>query len=168
VGAVRSIVLEASPLTPEAWEPFGWIPVEDTDPRDQNYTYEFLWGDVHVNVISHAYDEVEHTDRGAQCAVMYRHDTHNQTLMPLNVESVVAVAPADVDFSDPTDVESVRVFRLQPLDRLTLSRGTWHWGPFPLGSEAVRMFNVQGKRYAEDNVMVDLAARAGAVFEVVT
>ncbi len=94
MGAVRSIVLEASPLTAEAWEPFGWIPVDDTDPRDQTYTYEFLWGDVHVNVISHAYDEVEHTDRGVQCAVMYRHDTHNQTLMPLNVESVVAVAPA--------------------------------------------------------------------------
>ena len=28
------------------------------------------------------------------------------------------------------------------------------------------MFNVQGKRYAEDNASVDLAARAGAVFEV--
>ena len=47
-------------------------------------------------------------------------------------------------------------------------RGTWHWGPFPVGPEAVRMFNVQGKRYAEDNASVDLAARAGAVFEVLT
>ena len=28
------------------------------------------------------------------------------------------------------------------------------------------MFNVQGKRYAEDNASVDLAERAGAVFEV--
>ena len=70
-------------------------------PGTDAYTYEFLWGDVHVNVISHAADEVEHTDRGAVCAVMYRHDTHTQTLMPLNVDSVVAVAPAGVDFSDP-------------------------------------------------------------------
>jgi hypothetical protein len=30
------------------------------------------------------------------------------------------------------------------------------------------MFNVQGKRYAEDNASVDLAAKAGAVFEVLT
>ena len=168
MGAVRSIVLETGPLTRAAWEPFGWIPADDTDPRDRTYTYEFLWGDVHVNLISHAADEVEHTDRGAVCAVMYRHDTHTQTLMPLNVDSVVAVAPAGVDFSDPAHLESVRAFRLRPLESMALYRGTWHWGPFPLGPEAVRMFNVQGKRYAEDNASVDLAARAGAVFEVLT
>ncbi|MGZ4690447.1 MAG: ureidoglycolate lyase [Acidimicrobiia bacterium] len=165
---MRSIVLDAGTLTDDAWEPFGWIPVPDTDPRDQERTYEFLWGDVHVNLISHTADEVEHTDRGPVCAVMYRHDTHTQTLMPLNVDSVVAVAPADVDFSEPAHLEAVRAFRLRPLDCFALYRGTWHWGPFPVGSEAVRMFNVQGKRYAEDNTSVDLAARAGAVFEVLS
>jgi ureidoglycolate hydrolase len=168
VGAVRSIVLEPEPLTDAAWARFGWIPMNDTDPRDRELNYEFLWGDVHVNVISHAPDEVEHTDRGAVCAVMYRHDTHTQTLMPLNVDSVVAVAPADVDFSDPAHLESVTAFRLRPLDCFALHRGTWHWGPFPIGSEPVRMFNVQGKRYAEDNASVDLADRAGAVFEVLS
>lgn len=168
MGAVRSIVLETGPLTDAAWEAFGWIPVDDTDPRDSGYTYEFLLGDPHVNVISHTADEVEHTDRGAVCAVMYRHDTHTQTLMPLNVDSVVAVAAAELDFSDPAHLESVRAFRLRPLDRLALCRGTWHWGPFPVGREAVRMLNVQGKRYAEDNASVDLAATAGAVFEVLS
>ncbi len=166
MGAVRSIVLETSPLTEAAWAPFGWIPVDDTDPRDASFTYEFLWDDVHVNLISHAPDEIEHTGRGAVCAVMYRHDTHTQTLMPLNVDSVVAVAPATVDFADPGQLDSVRAFRLHPLECFALHRGTWHWGPFPVGDEAVRMFNVQGKRYAEDNASVDLATKAGAVFEV--
>jgi ureidoglycolate hydrolase len=166
--SVRSIVLESTPLTEAAWAPFGWIPVEDTDPRDPTYDYEFALGDPHVNVISHAADEVEHTDRGSICAVMYRHDTHTQTLMPLNVDSVVAVAPADIDFSDPSHLESVRAFRVHPLERLTLFRGTWHWGPFPVGEEAVRMFNVQGKRYAEDNASVDLPGVTGAVFEVLS
>jgi ureidoglycolate hydrolase len=168
MGAVRSIELEAGSLTDAAWAPFGWIPVDDTDPRDQTYAYEFVWGDAHVNLISHTVDEIEHTDRGAVCAVMYRHDTHTQTIMPLNVDSVVAVAPAEVDFSDAAHLDAVRAFRLQPLDSFALFRGTWHWGPFPVGPEAVRMFNVQGKRYAEDNASVDLAARAGAVFEVLT
>jgi ureidoglycolate hydrolase len=168
MGAVRSIRLEAGPLTEAPWTPFGWIPVADTDPRDATYTYEFLWDDVHVNVISHAPDEIDHTDRGSICAVMYRHDTHTQTLMPLNVDSVVAVAPSGVDFSDAAHLETVRAFRLHPLESFALHRGTWHWGPFPLGPEAVRMFNVQGKRYAEDNASVDLAARTGAVFEVLT
>jgi ureidoglycolate hydrolase len=163
---VHSLELEAGPLTEAAWAPFGWLPVDDTDPRDPTFTYEFLWDDVHVNLISHAADEVEHTEHGSICAVMYRHDTHTQTLMPLNVDSVVAVAPASVDFSDPVHLDAVRAFRLRPLECFALHRGTWHWGPFPIGTEAVRMFNVQGKRYAEDNASVDLAGRAGAVFEV--
>lgn len=168
VGDVRTIALHAEPLTPEAWKPFGWLPVDDTDPRDQTYTYEFLWGDPHVNVIGHAYDEVEHTAHGTVCAAFYRHDTHTQTLMPLNVESVVAVAPASVDFSEPAHLDTVRAFLLHPLQSLVLFRGTWHWGPFPLGTEPVRLFNVQGKRYAEDNTRVDLPTRADTRFEVLT
>lgn len=168
MGSVRSIVLEPEPLSHDAFAAFGWLPVDDTDPRDTTYTYVFEWGDTHVNVITHAADEVEHSDRGAVCAGMYRHDSHTQTLMPLNVDSVVAVAPAAVDFSGPADLDTVRAFRLRPLDCFALARGTWHWGPFPTGTDPVRMFNVQGKRYAEDNAFVDLAERAGAVFEVVT
>jgi ureidoglycolate hydrolase len=168
VGAERTIVLTPAALDAEAWAPFGWLPVADTDPRDQTFEYEFAWGDAHVNLISHAPDEVEHTDRGSICAVMYRHDTHTQTLMPLNVDSVVAVAPAEVDFSDPAHLETVRAFRLHPLASFALFRGTWHWGPFPVGPDPVQMFNIQGKRYAEDNASVDLAATAGAVFEVVS
>jgi ureidoglycolate hydrolase len=163
---VRTIELQPEPISGAAFAPFGWLPVDDTDPLDRSYTYEFQWGDAHVNVISHAPEEVEHTEGGVLCAVMYRHDTHTQVLMPLDVESVVAVAPAAVDFSDPAHLDTVRAFRLRPLDSFALFRGTWHWGPFPIGTEPVRMFNVQGKRYAEDNTAVDLAARAGAVFEV--
>jgi len=36
-----------------------------------------------------------------------------------------------------------------------LHRGTWHWGPFPDGGPEVRLFNVQGLRYAEDNRSVE-------------
>jgi ureidoglycolate hydrolase len=163
---VRTIALQPEPLTAAAFAAFGWLPVDDTDPRDATYNYEFQWGDAHVNVISHTPDEVEHTERGVLCTLMYRHDTHTQTLMPLNVGSVLAVAPAAVDFSEPAHLETVRAFRLRPLDSFALFRGTWHWGPFPEGPDAVRMFNVQGKRYQEDNASVDLATRAAAVFEV--
>jgi ureidoglycolate hydrolase len=168
VGAVRTIPLRPEPLTREAWSPFGWLPVDDTDPLDATFTYEFEWGDPHVNVISHAADEVEHTPAGLVCTQLYRHDTHTQTLMPLDVDSVIAVAPAAVDFRSPGDLETVRAFRLAPLDRLTLFRGTWHWGPFPVGPEPVRLFNVQGKRYAQDNACAVLGERADARFEILT
>jgi ureidoglycolate hydrolase len=163
---VRTLTIKAQPLTVASWEPFGRIPVNDTDPVDP-VQIEFLWGDPHVNFISHAYGEVDHTDGGSLCAVMYRHDTHTQTIMPTNCDSVVAVAPAGVDFSRPDHLDTIRAFLVHPLDCFVLARGTWHWGPFPLGPEAVRLFNVQGRRYAEDNASVELPRATGAVVEVI-
>ena len=147
------------PLSEEAWAPFGWLPVADTDPRDGEHRLSFAWDDVHVNIIGHARAEVPESADGLRCEMLYRHDTHTQTVMSLDVPAVIAVAPAAVDFSGPEDVQSIHVFRLEPLEPLVLHRGTWHWGPFPIADEAVRLFNVQGLRYAEDNSCVDLAAK---------
>lgn len=143
--------LTAGTLTADAWAPFGWLPVADTDPADAGFTYEFTWADPHVNVISHAPDEVEHTPRGLVCDRFYRHDTHTQVLLPLDVPSVVAVAPAAVEFTTPEALDAVCAFALAPLEGFTLFRGTWHWGPFPVDAMPVHLWNVQGKRYAEDN-----------------
>ncbi|HEY7947743.1 MAG TPA: ureidoglycolate lyase [Acidimicrobiales bacterium] len=157
----RSIVAE--PLTAAAWAPFGWIPVTDTDPRDgaQRLTYE--WGDVHLNVISHTPQEIEHTAHGLLCDGMFRHDSHTQALLTLDVASVIAVAPAAVDFSGSADLDTVRAFFLRPLDYFVLHQGTWHWGPFPVADRPVTLYNVQGLRYAEDNTKVDLASRSFAL-----
>lgn len=146
------------PLSEEAWAPFGWLPVADTDPRDGDHRLSFAWDDVHVNIIGHARAEVPETDDGLRCQMLFRHDTHTQTVMSLDVPAVIAVAPAAQDFSGTADVDSIRVFRLEPLQPVVLHRGTWHWGPFPVAADAVRLFNVQGLRYAEDNACVDLAS----------
>jgi ureidoglycolate hydrolase len=150
-------------LSEAAWSPFGWLPVADTDPRDGEHRMTFEWADAHVNLIGHARAEVPETARGLRCDMLYRHDTHTQSLMSLDVSAVIAVAPAGVDFSDAGDVESIRVFRIEPLEPLVLHQGTWHWGPFPVDAPEVRLFNVQGLRYAEDNRRVDLAAQGLAV-----
>ena len=165
---MRLVTAVSTPLSEDAWAPFGWLPVADTDPRDALQHLHFEWADPNLNVIAHGYDEVDHTDAGSLCTVMYRHDTHTQALMPLNVPAVMAVAPASLDFSAPEHLDQVRAFLLQPLDAPVLFRGTWHWGPFPLGPESVQLLNVQGVRYAEDNASVDLASRTGAAVEVVT
>jgi ureidoglycolate hydrolase len=162
-GSVRGRVVAAESLTVDAWSPFGWLPVADTDPRDGEHRMVFEWDDAHVNVIGHARSEVPETGRGFRCEMLYRHDTHTQSLMPLNVPAVIAVAPAEVEFAEESDLLSVRAFRLEPLQSLVLYRGTWHWGPFPIEGSEVRLFNVQGLRYAEDNRRVDLAAKGMAV-----
>jgi ureidoglycolate hydrolase len=151
------------PLTEEAWAPFGWLPVADTDPRDGVQRMSFEWDDVHVNIIGHARSEVPQTPDGLRCEMLFRHDTHTQSVMALDAPAVIAVAPSGQDFAAVDDAGSIRVFRLEPLAPLVLHKGTWHWGPFPVSADAVRLFNVQGRRYAEDNAWVDLAARGCAV-----
>ena len=58
---------------------------------------------------------------------------------------------------------------VEPGETLVLHRGTWHWGPFPIRpATSVRLLNVQGRRYAEDNASVDVTARTGRVVAVVS
>jgi len=149
----------AGPLTADAWAPFGWIPVADTDPADGKERLTYEWADPHVNVISHAPDEIERHGDELTCDRLYRHDTHTQALLALNGPSVLAVAPADADLHTDAGLATVRAFRFETLEALVLRRGTWHWGPFPLGDEPVLLFNVQGLGYARDNASADLAAR---------
>ncbi len=151
-------IIHPEPITPETWQPFGWLPLDDTDPADGELTLEFRWADPHINVISHRPDEVERTAQGSVVDRMYRHDTHTQALMSLNCRGLVAVAPAAATFSQQVDLTRIRAFVVEPLAGLVLHRGTWHWGPHPLGEDPIRLLNVQGRRYIEDNASADIAA----------
>lgn len=147
------------------WSPFGWVPLADTDPRDGQATLHFEWADPHLNLIGHDAAEVPSTAGGLTCEMLFRHRTHTQALLVLNTPAVIVVAPAGAAFAGPDDAAQLRAFVLQPLDALVLHRGTWHWGPFPVGAPRVDMLNVQGRRYAEDNDCCALAA-VGASVEV--
>lgn len=162
------VAVAARPLDAAGWAPFGWLPVSDTDPADADHHLEFAWSDPNVNVIGHTYDEIDHTDAGVICDGMYRHDTHTQMLMVLDATAVIVVAPSGLDFSDPAHVDQIRAFRLAPQDCLVLARGTWHWGPYPIEHGTVRLLNVQGKRYAQDNTHVSFPETRGVVLEVQT
>ena len=155
--------IRPDPLTPEAWAPYGWVPVPDTDPADGDERLAFTWDDVHVNIISHRRDEVPEAAGRLRCEVLFRHDSHTQVLMSLDAASVIVVAPAGSRPGDADDPPGLRAFLLPPLIAVVLHRGTWHWGPYPVTADAVNLFNVQGLRYREDNHRVDLAAAGAAV-----
>ena len=157
----ETITIDAEPFAPEVWREFGWVPVADSDPTDGIHSLEFSWQDAHLNYISHTPDEVERADGDFVLERLYHHDTHTQALMPVNCRSWIAVAPAFVDFSNAAHAESVRAFLLEPLACIVLHRGTWHFGPFPLGRDDLRVLNLQGRRYEEDNAFVDLDAAVG-------
>lgn len=158
--------IEPDALSAERWAPFGWLPVADTDPTDGKERLTYEWGDVHVNLIGHTLDEVPAVAGGLRCQVLFRHATHTQALMAMDHPAVIVVAPADVDPGSETGARSVRAFALPVLTPVVLHRGTWHWGPYPVGSDSVQLFNVQGLRYREDNDSVDLLA-AGRPVDVI-
>jgi len=153
----------AEALEAGAFEPFGWLPVADTDPRDALHHLEFEWSDSHVNVIAHRADEIPRSGGVVRCTEMFRHDTHTQALLVLDVPCVLAVAEPTVRFTSAGDAAAIRAFRLEPLDAVVLHRGTWHWGPHPLHAGEAHLFNVQGWRYLEDNTRADLDAVGAAV-----
>ena len=157
----ETITIDAESFTPEAWGEFGWVPVPDDDPTDGIHALEFSWEDAHLNYITHAPDEVERIGENFVVNRLYHHDTHTQALMPLNGPSWIAVAPAFVDFTYAQQAKSVRAFLLDPLACIVLHRGTWHFGPFPRGPEPLRLLNLQGRRYEDDNAFVDLDEVAG-------
>ena len=161
-GMGETITIDAQRFTPEGWAEFGWVPVPDDDPADGLHTLDFSWQDAHLNYITHTPEEVERDGENFVVNRLYHHDMHTQALMPLNCPALIAVAPAIVDFSTPAHADRVRAFLLDPLDCLVLRRGTWHYGPYPLGGEPVQLLNLQGRRYREDNAFVDLGRVFGA------
>ncbi len=167
MSAARIIRLALEAVTPESWAPFGSIPSDEQTEHD-DADLEFLWHDGHVNFIGHTNDEIETTPDGALCDLLNRHDTHTQTLMPFDTDAYVVVAPAAVDFSDPDDLQTVRAFHLPQLSVVHLARGTWHWGPYPMHAGSVRIFNIQGRGYAQDNGIAALCTNLGIRFEVLT
>jgi len=162
----RSIALALRELSADAFAPFGRLPADEGAPGDRA-DLEFLWGDPHLNYIAHAGDEIAWGARGALCELLNRHDTHTQVLMPVDADALVVVAPAAVDFSRSEHLDAAAAFRVRRHQCFALHRGTWHWGPYPLERRGrVRLLNVQGRRYREDNGIAWLARDRGVVFEV--
>ncbi len=163
--AARQVV--AVPLAAEAWADFGWLPVDDTDPEDGRHRLTFSWQDPHLNVIAHSSDEVTRRGTALHCDTLYHHLTHSQALLVLDAPAAMAVAPPTATFTTPADAGQIRAFLLRPLDAFVLHPGTWHWGPFPVETDQVRLYNLQGLRYQEDNLRADLEGVGAAVDVIV-
>ena len=160
---VRPLV--PGPLTEEAFALFGVLPGDEGGPGPIA-ELEFRRDDGWVNFIAHDANEVDRSADGLRCGHLNRHDTHTQTLMPMDADAVLVVAPPAVGLLDAAELELVQAFVIARLQVVHLHRGTWHWGPYPLSAPSVRMLNVQGSGWPDDNTVADLVDRFGVVFEV--
>ena len=163
---MRTIELKPIEATRESFAPYGVLPPDEGDGQP-TADLEFLLNDGWVNYIGHTLDEIEVHDGRFRCELLNRHDTHTQTLMPMSGDALVVVAPPDADFSRPEHFDTVRAFALPRHTCVHLHRGTWHWGPYPVGSDFVRIFNIQGRGYPNDNGIVWLAREHDTMYEVI-
>jgi Ureidoglycolate lyase len=162
---VRTIELPAPLVTAAAFAPFGVLPPDEGD-GEPTADLDFVLDDGWVNYIEHGLDEIEVVDRALRCEVLNRHDTHTQTLMPMTGPAVIVVAPSAADFSTSADIDRVVAFTLPQHACVHLTRGTWHWGPYPVGAATVRIFNIQGRGYTRDNAMVRFPQDFGLAYSV--
>jgi ureidoglycolate hydrolase len=165
LGDARTVQLPLETATPESFAAYGVIPPVEGDGNptaDLVFTRDDGW----VNFIEHTLDEIEVRAGRLRCELLNRHDTHTQTLMPMTGDALVVVAPAEVDFSRPEHLDAVKAFTLPQHSCVHLHRGTWHWGPYPVGASDVRVFNIQARGWPTDNSVVALARDHGVVFEV--
>src|ERR1700730_8382516 len=84
-------------LSGDAWSPFGWLPVADTDPRDGEHRMTFEWSDAHVNLIGHARGQAPKAPRGRPWEIPFRHGPPPPALISPGGPGVIAVAPAGVE-----------------------------------------------------------------------
>ncbi|MGQ0825717.1 MAG: ureidoglycolate lyase [Actinomycetota bacterium] len=162
---MRTVSLVAASLTAHAFAPFGVL-VPDEGDGSPTADLEFLSNDGWANYITHSLAEIPVVDGALHCELVNRHDTHTQTLMPTTGAAVIVVAPAAIDFSGPSDLDTVRAFLVPQYGCVHLFRGTWHWGPYPVGADELRMFNIQGRGYPHDNGIAWFARDHGMVFAV--
>jgi ureidoglycolate hydrolase len=162
---VRTIELTVEPATRDSFAAYGVIPPFEGDGQP-TANLVFTRNDGWVNFIGHNIDEIEVRAGRLRCELLNRHDTHTQTLMPMSGDALVVVAPAEVDFSQPEHFDSVKAFALPQHSCVHLHRGTWHWGPYPVGAAEVRVFNIQASGWPTDNGIVELTRDHGVVFEV--
>jgi len=147
--------LLAQPLTADGFAPFGVLPSDEGGPGP-SADLVFTLADGWVNFIGHEASEVEHGPTGPRCDHLNRHDTHTQTLLPMDGDALLVVAPPAATFADGADLDLVAAFVVPCLQPVHLHRGTWHWGPYPVSAPSVRLLNVQGRGWPSDNTVVQL------------
>ena len=150
----RTHMVDAAPLTSEAWRPFGQVVGRDDCAVELRDGAEF-----HLDVLTYAW-------RPLRCELLNRHHTATQALIPLDgAPACIVVAPPAVDFSDPAHLDTLRAFVISGDVGINLAIGTWHWGPYPAGP-VVHLANFQARDVANDNEVAHLTRDLGVAIEV--
>ena len=150
-------LVAAEPLTAATFAPFGEVLAAEPDEAH----IELRGGETWIlNVLSYGH-------RPLVCDHLNAHHRATQMLLPLGARpAVLVVAPPTATFDDASDLAHVRAFVLDGRAAVDLGRGTWHWGPYPVGDH-VDLLNLQGRGFADDNDVAHLSRDLGVAVRVV-
>ena len=149
-----SIVIQAEPLTSEAFSPFGQVIAKGDMTMELRDGERFA-----LNVLS--YDR-----RPLVCDHLNRHHKATQALVALaGRPTLIVVAPPALDFSSRDHLDGVRAFVCDGTAGVNIALSTWHWGPYPL-MDHVDLVNVQGAGFLDDNEVAHLERDLGVTISV--
>ena len=87
--------------------------------------------------------------------------------MPMSGDAVIVVAPAEVDFSDDAHFDTVEAFA--PAAAHVRASAPRHVALGPVSRRrrpTLRIFNIQGRGYPNDNTVVRFAQDLGLAYDV--
>jgi ureidoglycolate lyase len=151
---VTEHVVQAEPLTAEAFSPFGQVIATGDMDMELRGGEQFA-----LNVLS--YDH-----RPLVCDHLNRHHRATQALVALaGRPTLIVVAPPELDFSTTDHLAGVRAFVCDGTAGVNIALSTWHWGPYPL-MDHVDLVNVQGAGFLDDNEVAHLERDLGITITV--
>ncbi|HZS04661.1 MAG TPA: ureidoglycolate lyase [Blastocatellia bacterium] len=152
---IRTICLDAQPMTRETFAPFGEI-------VNERGSVEL---DIDGGTPSVAMQTVE--SRPLAFDFLGRHRRTEQVFAPLGYHrSIIAVAAPDASNPDVPDTQKMAAFIVDGSFAFKLHRGTWHTSAFPLGESATFLVIDREGTLDEDYDLRDLKTALGIVVEI--
>lgn len=149
--------MEVLEITKDDFAPFGEILTMENPPA-VNIENEFDW---HITAESIRLNKFCCTgllncrSREKEVVKMECHKKTSEILIPLNGNSILAVAHAQDSLAGN---EGIKAFRLPAGKIIVMKPGTWHWIPFPEGSNDVQILVLFRDRTGDDDLNIkDLA-----------
>jgi ureidoglycolate lyase len=171
---LRPYVVEATPITDEAFAPFGDVVALGgrVVPRaDERTTAPFAqWGESSIRTRDGEELALDVITRRivhpVELTRLYRHHKAPQVQIPLrNVPILILVAPAGLEFRDPGDLESLQTFITDGSVGVNIGIDVWHEGAYPIVHE-VDLVNLQGRDHPNDTEMIQLDRLLGVAIHI--
>jgi ureidoglycolate hydrolase len=153
--ATRVVTIEAEPLTPEAFAPFGKVLDEDRFILASN-EFPFF---ANLVTLRPSTEDVTYVNR---------HHDHNQIFASIGGDPMVVIVADPRLPGEGFDPTKIRAFVTDGNSAIVFHFDTWHLAPRGVGDRTVRALNVQATNNYVYTERIELADAAGCVVRIAT